>query len=303
MRTTGRAGWALTVLTVTLAGCGTGEAGSKANADSSSALAVVASTDVWGDIVEQVGGSAVSVTSIISDPDQDPHSYEANASTSLALSKAALVIENGGGYDDFVDQLLDANGSSATVLNAVDISGKTAPVGGELNEHVWYDFPTVERVADRLADQLGELDPANAHAFQTNAAAFKERVAELASGEQALKRSHEGEGVAITEPVPLYLLEAAGLVNETPEDFSEAIEEGGEVSAATLKETLDLYSNHDVSVLVYNEQASGPITDEVEQAAKEAGVPVVPVSETLPDGLHYVEWMKRNLDALKVALD
>jgi zinc/manganese transport system substrate-binding protein len=279
------------------AGNGTGGAGK-----GGTPIAVVASTDVWGDVVAQVGGDAVAVTSIISDPDQDPHSYEASATTALAISKAALVVENGGGYDDFVDRMLDANGATAKVINAVDVSGKTAPEGGELNEHVWYDFPTVEKVADQVAAELGELDPDRASTFRDNAAAFKTKVDALVDQAASLKAEHDGEGVGITEPVPLYLTEAAGLVDKTPEEFSEAIEEGDDVAPAVLQETLDLYAEHAVQVLVYNEQTSGPITEQVKKAAEAAGVPVVPVTETLPDGLDYVDWMQGNLDALSAAL-
>lgn len=282
-----------------LTACG----GDDSSASDSGRIGIVASTNVWGSIAEAVGGDAVEVTSIISDPDQDPHSYEANATTSLAIKKAQLVIENGGGYDDFVGKLIDANGSDADVLDAVEISGRTAPAGGELNEHVWYDFPSVKKVADRLASELGDLDPAQAATFEANAAAFNESVDELIAAEAAAKAKDGGKGVGITEPVPLYLTDAMGLVNKTPEEFSEAIEEGDDVSAAVLNETEQLYSKREVAVLVYNEQTSGPITERVLQAAKDAGVPVVPVTETLPSGLDYISWMKQNVDAIAQALN
>ena len=114
-------------------------------------VSVVASTNVYGDIVTQIAGSAVKVTSIISDPDQDPHSYEADAATQLALSKADVVIENGGGYDDFIDSMLKGSTNTAVkLINAVTLSGKTALAGGELNEHVWYDVPTVRKLSDAI---------------------------------------------------------------------------------------------------------------------------------------------------------
>lgn len=144
-----------------LAGCSSSSDSSSDTSGShqavaSSKVAVVASTNVYGDITEQIGGDKVSVTSIISDPDQDPHSYEANTQNQLALSKAKVVIENGGGYDDFVDRMLKSSNSAAEVVNAVKVSGKTAPKGGELNEHVWYDFPTVAKVTDSIAAALGK---------------------------------------------------------------------------------------------------------------------------------------------------
>jgi zinc/manganese transport system substrate-binding protein len=293
---------------VLLAGCGnSSESGSGGGASQepagSAKVAVVASTDVYGDIVERIGGDKVDVTSIISDPDQDPHSYEADTQNQLALSKAKVVVENGGGYDDFVDRMLKSgNNTSAEVINAVKVSGKTAPKGGELNEHVWYDFPTVGKIADRIAAALAKADTADAAAFRKNAAAFKAQLKPLAAKEAQIKKEHGGEGIGITEPVPLYMTEASGLVNKTPEQFSEAVEEGSDVSPKILQETLALYSGKQVKALVYNAQTSGPETQKVQDAAKAAGIAVVPVTETLPKGKDYLGWMTANVDALAGAL-
>ena len=285
-----------------LAGCGS----SSDSADAKSAparVAVIASTNVWGDIARRIGGDRVDVTSVISDPDQDPHSYEADPQNQLALSKAKVVVENGGGYDDFVDRMLKSgHNDSAEVINAVEVSGKTAPEGGELNEHVWYDFPTVAEVAGRISAALAKADPGDAGAFARNAAAFKAKLAPLEAQEARIKKAHGGEGVAITEPVPLYMTEASGLVNRTPAQFSEAIEEGDDVSPRVLQESLALFSGKKVKVLVYNEQTSGPQTEKAEAAAKAAGIPVVPVTETLPKGKDYLGWMTDNVDALASAL-
>ncbi|MEW2134705.1 metal ABC transporter solute-binding protein, Zn/Mn family [Streptomyces sp. NPDC005435] len=271
--------------------------------EGSSKVTVVASTNVYGDIAQQIGGDKVDVTSIISDPAQDPHSYEASTQNQLALSKAKLVIENGGGYDDFIDRMLKSSKSSAEVINAVDVSGKTAPKGGELNEHVWYDFPTTAKIADRIAASLGKADPTDAAAFTGNAKAFKAKLQPLEAKEAQIKKAHAGDGIAITEPVPLYLTGASGLVNRTPEDFSEAIEEGDDVSPKVLHDTLALFTGKKVEALVYNEQTSGPETEKVKAAAKEAGIAIVPVTETLPRGMDYVGWMTSNVDALAHALD
>ncbi|MEU4095837.1 zinc ABC transporter substrate-binding protein [Streptomyces sp. NPDC026673] len=289
-----------------LTGCGSSSddaASGKSSGASASKVAVVASTNVYGDIVEKIGGDRVEVSSIISDPEQDPHSYEASTRNQLLLSKAKIVVENGGGYDDFVDRMLGSGNASAEVVNAVEVSGRTAPAGGELNEHVWYDFPSMGKIADRIAAALGKADPANAATFTKNAAAFKKSLTALEGKEAALKSAHDGDGVAITEPVPVYLLEASGLVNKTPGEFSEAIEEGDDVSAKVLKTTLDLFSGKKVKALVYNEQTSGAQTEKVKSAAEAAGVPVVPVTETLPEGKDYLRWMNDNVDALADALN
>lgn len=263
-------------------------------------IAVVASTNVWGDVAQQIGGDAVAVTSIISDASQDPHSYEANARVQLALSKADIVIENGGGYDDFVDTLLSGAKSTATVLNAVEISGFD---DDGLNEHVWYDFPTVRKVAAQIASTLTELDPSQAAAFAANEKSFDEALGALEAGEASIRAGvAEGEGVAITEPVPLYLLTASGLVDKTPEEFSEAIEEGSDVAPDVLRKTLELFAAHRVSLLAYNAQTAGVETDQVLAAAKAAGIPTVPMTETLPKGEDYLSWMTANLNAVKTAL-
>ncbi|WP_128436007.1 metal ABC transporter solute-binding protein, Zn/Mn family [Streptomyces cyaneus] len=298
---------------ILLAGCGSSSAsGDSADSGSgtaaqspaaASAVPVVASTDVYGDMVKQIGGRKVEVTSIISDPDQDPHSYEANTQNQLALSKAKVVVENGGGYDDFIDRMLKTSGDpSAEVINAVKVSGKSAPAGGELNEHVWYDFPTVAALADRIAAALSKADPDDAATFTKRAEDFKGKLKPLEQKEAKIKADHGGEAVAITEPVPLYMIEASGLTNATPEAFSEAIEEGDDVSPRTLQDTLALFTDKKVEALVYNEQTSGPQTEKAEQTAKAAGIPVVPVTETLPKGEDYLGWMTANVDALASAL-
>jgi zinc/manganese transport system substrate-binding protein len=295
-------------------------------------VAVVASTNVYGDIAAQIGGDLVSVTSLIDSAAQDPHSYEASAQDQLALSKAALVIENGGGYDPFIDSLLSAsdNGDVA-VVNATDASGLLDADHSEedhaaeeesteehseeehseddghnhiegFNEHVWYSFHGMEHVAEEIAHQLSEIDADNAATYEQNLASFVGKIAELEATAEELHATTEGQGVAITEPVPLYLLEEVGLTNLTPEDFSEAIEEGTDVAPLVLQETLALFDANSVSLLAYNEQTAGSETEQVAAAAEEAGVPVVSFTETLPDGADYFSWMTENLEAISAAV-
>ncbi|MEY9852473.1 zinc/manganese transport system substrate-binding protein [Leifsonia sp. EB41] len=279
-----------------LTGCSAGSAADDGK------VRVVASTNVYGDIASTIAGNAVEVTALMSDPAQDPHSFEASAQSQLAVSKADILIENGGGYDDFMNTLrTGSKNTKATVLNVVDLSGKKAE-GGDLNEHVWYDFPTIQKFTTALTDALSKADPAQKATFAKNAATFSGKLAALQAREAELKSKYAGEGVAITEPVPLYLLESAGLVNKTPEKFSAAIEAGTDVSPLVLQQTLALFGGHTVRLLAYNEQTSGPETDRVRAAATAAGIPVVPVTETLPKGKDYVSWMNANLDAVGAAL-
>jgi zinc/manganese transport system substrate-binding protein len=285
---------------VTLAACSSSEAGAAGH------VSVVASTNVYGDIARQVAGTLagnrVQITSIISDPAADPHSYEASTRNLLEIKRADVIVENGGGYDDFVDTMRRSAGARATVLDAVDISGKKAAPGGDLNEHVWYDFPTVQKVANAIATALSAKDPRDAATFRTGARALAGRLHRFEARERAIKAAHRGTGVAITEPVPLYLLQACGLVDRTPPQFSHAVEDGTDVSPRVMQQTLALFSARRVKLLAYNEQTSGPETEQVIAAARTYGIAVVPVTETLPGGQDYLTWMGRNLTAVESAL-
>ncbi|MDQ1581368.1 MAG: zinc/manganese transport system substrate-binding protein [Microbacteriaceae bacterium] len=290
------------VTVVALAGCASTPSQTTSTSGSST-ISVVASTNVYGDIAKSIGGSAVKVTSIMSDPAQDPHSFEASAQNQLELANAKVVIENGGGYDPFVGTMLaSAKNTSATVLDAVKLSGLKPDASGDLNEHVWYNFPVMKTVADKLVATLSSIDPTNASTFQANATAFEAKLTTLEAQEASLKAKFAGQGVSITEPVPVYMLDAIGLVDKTPFAFSKAIEDGTDVSPTVLQQTLALYSSHSVKLLAYNEQTSGPQTDAVLTAAKTAGIPVVPVTETLPSGKDYISWMTSNLNAIAHAL-
>lgn len=289
------------VVGLTLAGCS-----APATLQNSAAhqIQVVASTNVYGDIAHQVGGSHVAVTSIIADPSQDPHSYQADAQVQLALSKASIIIENGAGYDDFVTTLLgSAKNPDAVILNVATLSGYDQhPASGEFNEHLWYDFATVHKVVASLVKSFSAAEPKAAQSFAANGAAFDSRLATLEADEANLKSRFAGEGVAITEPVPLYLLTASGLINKTPAPFSEAIEAGTDVSPLVLQQTLKLFSAKKVNFLAYNSQTSSPETAQVIAAAKKANISVVAFTETLPESKDYLEWMSENLAAVKAVL-
>ena len=329
-----------------LAGCaGTAETGDDANGK----LAVVASTNVYGQIAAEVGGELVDVTSIVSNESQDPHSFEPSARDQLAVSKADLIIENGGGYDAFIDALIESSGTEAPVITAVEYShdwpdnaghadppadgasaddaqmdtaetdtAETDAAADEadehaaddhdhehvegFNEHVWYDPHTIAHVASAIADELGALSPADAETFIANAEAFGAEVETLEASLGDIGAAHGGEKVFVTEPVPVYLIEAAGLENATPEAFSEAVEEGQDVAPATLLESLALVQGGDVSVVITNVQTGGAETQEIVAEADGLGIPVIAFSETLPEGETYISWMQANIEALNTAL-
>jgi zinc/manganese transport system substrate-binding protein len=303
---------------LSLAACGSdaGGAGAAPTTATGGKVAVVASTDVYGSIASAVGGDHVEVTSLIDSPNADPHEYESTPADAATVARAALVVVNGGGYDDFASRLVESSGTKATVVDAVQLSGLPgAPEAGhadgdghehgEFNEHVWYSLPAVRKVADEIAKDLGAADPANAATYTTNAQRFGADLDGLQQKVDAIKAAHDGQRIAVTEPVPLYLTEAAGLQNATPEEFSEAVEEGTDPPAAVLAATLQVVEGAEpVRALVANGQAESPSTRKVEDAAKAKGVPVVEVSETLPDGVgSYVAWQTTQLDALAGALD
>lgn len=267
-------------------------------------LRIVASTNVYGDIAARIAGDGATVTSIITSAAQDPHSYEASAQDRLAVADADLVIRNGGGYDPFVDALLDASAlDGVAVLDAVEISG-LAPSGGSegFNEHVWYSFEAMDALALEVAEQLGGLDRENADAYHANYEEFAAGLAALDERARGIREDVEGTAVAVTEPVPAYLLAALGLDDRTPPAFSEAIEEGADVPPLALDDTLELIASGAVALLAYNEQTAGAETERLLAAAERQGVAVVSFTETLPEGADYLSWMTDNLDAVATAL-
>ena len=284
--------------TLTLSACGGG--GGAAQPSQDGTVSVVASTNVYGDIAQSIGGAHISVTSIISHAGADPHDYEPTPQDKLAVSKATIGIENGGGYDDFFSQLAKGQLESQQIINVSELSGLDH--GADFNEHIWYSLPSMAKLADDLVARFSAALPGQSADFTARAKGFKTELTALESRLTKLKKTHNGQGVAITEPVPLYLIEQAGLENKTPQKFSEAIEGGTDAPASSLTEMKNLMSSGNLAFLAYNEQTSSPQTEVVKQAAQSAGVPVVDFSETLPAGTSYLDWMAKNVSAMEQAL-
>lgn len=314
------------VAALTLAGCSTTPAAGEGGDDT---ITVVASTNVYGDIAAQIGGDRVDVTSIISSATQDPHSYEATARDRLTVQKADLVIENGGGYDAFIDTLLQ-DAKDPHVVTAVEYShdfpgneGHEAE-GDEaehdhdhaedaegheghnhiegFNEHVWFDPHTMIHVVEAIADELTELDPDGKADFMANAAALTADLEGFEADLAGLQAQAEGVNVFITEPLPGYLAAAAGLTDVTPEGFAESVEEGTDVAPAVLLEALNVIDSGEVGAVLTNAQTGGSETERVEAAAKDAGIPVVAFTELLEDGSSYSEWMSDAIQSLAAAI-
>jgi zinc/manganese transport system substrate-binding protein len=308
-----------------LAGCASSDTGAVASDDR---LQVVASTNVYGQIAEEIGGDLVAVSATVSSDGQDPHSFEPTARDQLTVSNADLIIENGGGYDAFIDALIESSGSTAPVITAVEFShdwpdnaGHDAEAEGEhadedahaeegddhahvegFNEHVWYDPHTIEQVAEAIAEELAALQPDDAATFEQNAEAFIAEIAVLEGSLGEIDATHAGAQVFVTEPVPVYLVAAAGLENVTPNAFSEAVEEGQDVPPATLLESLTLLQDGGVRVVIQNTQTGGAETTQIVDEADAIGIPVIAFSETLPEGQTYISWMQANIEALAGAL-
>jgi zinc/manganese transport system substrate-binding protein len=295
---------ALGLAMLLLAGCG-GTASSPAPDQDpvDGRVSVVASTNVYGSIVSAVGGDRVRVTTLIDDPAADPHSYESTPAGAAAVPGAQLVVYNGGGYDDWMQQLVESAGGDRKVINVAELSGLAG--GDGFNEHLWYHVPTMQQLAAELAGELSAIDPGHASGYRANADAFSARAtAEIQGKAEAIGRAHPGARVAVTEPVPGYLIESAGLVDATPPEFARAVEEDTDPPAAVVAQTLQLFGSDPVRALIVNAQTETPTTDQVRQAAQTGGVPIVEVSETLPAGSgDYVSWMGGQVDALATALD
>lgn len=332
-RRTAAALFVVSAVTVASA-CGSGSDQSDAGgSDGDAGLTIVASTNVWGAVAEAVAGDNVTVESLIRDPSADPHSYEASASDAAALADADLVVVNGGGYDSFATEFV-ADRDPATVVDVADVVG--APdahadhdhaadehADGEhaedehaedehaghdhsdpsTNEHYWYDPTFVAAAANDIADKLATLDAADADTYRANASRFVDELSAVTAELEAISARHSGAEVIQTEPVAARMLLAAGLNDVTPTEFQNAIEDGSDPSAAALAETEALASSADVHALVYNTQTTDAVTSRIRSAAEGAGLPIVEVTETLPDGVTFVDWQLAAATALANALD
>jgi zinc/manganese transport system substrate-binding protein len=317
------------VSVLALTGCAGGAPATDTPSSAGGKVTVVASTDVYGSIAQAVGGDFVDVTSIITSPTQDPHEYEASAQDQLTLKNAGLVIENGAGYDSFMEGLVQASGTTAPVITAVeynhdypgaDSHDDASPAPSEsagdhehagddghdhiegFNEHVWYDPHTIEDLTEAIAGELGKLSPDHVSDFNANAEAFTQQIAGLEDSLDQIKAKDAGAKIFVTEPVPLYLTTAAGLDNATPNEFSESVEEGQDVPPATLLESLQLLDSGQIKVMIVNPQTGGAEVTKVQDEAKSKNIPVIEFTETLPEGQTYISWMQSNITALSDAL-
>jgi zinc/manganese transport system substrate-binding protein len=282
----------------TLSACG-GTPTGNGSTSNSQVIQVVAAENFYGDIVKQLGGSHVAVTSILSNPNVDPHEYESNVQTAIAVSKAQLVVENGNGYDAWMDRLLSASpNNSRVVLVGANIADHKLPD----NPHVWYGIENMPAIAQAITAALKKLDTANASTFDSNLATFKQSLVLLEQKIREINKKYMGTPVALTETIYLYQAVPEGLAVLTPFDFQKAIAEGNDPPADTVIEANNQITRKEVKILIYNSQTVTPITTNLQNEAKNLNIPVVPVSETMPPGKSYQTWMIDQLNTLQQAL-
>jgi zinc/manganese transport system substrate-binding protein len=261
-------------------------------------LNVVAAENFYGDVAEQLGGPDVRVTSILSNPDQDPHMFEASPAAARALADATLVIYNGADYDAWVQKLLAATDTpAARIIVAADLMRTQS---GD-NPHLWYDPNTMSAVAKALSSALIAADPAHEADYRKRLQDFLASLQPLTEKIQHLHDLYAGTPVTATEPVFAYMAQAIGLEDRN-QRFQRSIMNDTEPSAKDIAAFQDDLKNRRVKALIYNNQTSDDLTSRLLDLAKASGIPIVGVSETEPADKTYQEWMLGQLTALEKAL-
>ena len=280
-----------------VAGCGGGGQSTSAGAT----ISAVGAENEYANVIEQIGGPYVKVTAIESNPNTDPHTFEASPSVAEAVSAASLLIENGVGYDTYMEKIEAASPSSQRlVINVQKLLGlpESTP-----NPHLWYKPETMPAVAKALVSDLSALAPAHAAYFQENAKRFDESLKQWYEAIAKFKAAYPNAPVATTEPVADYMLEAAGANNLTPFPFQADIMNGTDPAPQLVTLQNSFFSGHKVKVFVHNQQVTSSITESFVQAAKRAGIPVVGVYETMPTpGYDYQSWMLAEVKAIEKAV-
>lgn len=259
---------------------------------------VVAAENFYGDIAEQIGGPNVAVTSIMSNPDQDPHLFEASVSTARDLASAKVVISNGADYDPWMEKLLRAH--KAPGRKEIVVANLVHKKAGD-NPHIWYDPATMVALAKVLAADLSSVDPAHKADYAKGADTFIESLKPLETNIAEMKKRYAGQPVTASEPVFGYMAEALGLKMHN-EQFQLAVMNNTEPSASQIAAFETDLKEHKVKVMLYNSQADNVSVKRLVNIAQESKIPIVGVSETEPAGKTYQNWMLEQLDALDKAL-
>jgi zinc/manganese transport system substrate-binding protein len=275
--------------------------GSTAAAASVNKITAIGAENEYADVIGQIGGKYVNVSSIMSNPNTDPHTFEASPAVAREITAAKLIVQNGVGYDDWATTIENADPSSSRkVINVQQLLGLPDSTP---NPHLWYNPTTMPAVASAIATDLGQIDPAHASYFKTNAATFTASLSAWNSAIAAFKSAHPNTPVATTEPVADYMLQAAGADNLTPFTFQADIMNGTDPSPQNTALQNSLFTQHKVKVFLYNQQVTDSLTESFIKLAQENGIPVVGVYETMPTpGYDYQSWMLAEVNALNKAV-
>ncbi|PZE76181.1 cation ABC transporter substrate-binding protein [Curtobacterium sp. MCBD17_019] len=288
-------GLAALAVTGALTGCS-----QSASTGSNGKIVVVGAENEYSDVAAQIGGKYVAAKAIMSNPNTDPHTFEASASVAKELSSAQLLVQNGLGYDDFMTKLAKASpNASRKVIVAQHVLGLP---DSTRNPHLWYDPKTMPAVAERIAADLGSMQPSHKQYFQHNLATFKRSLETWTNQLASFKQSHGDAPVAVTEPVADYALQAAGVDIKTPWSLQSAIMNDTDPSPQNSAAQDALFTGKQVKAFLYNQQVTDSITSHYLSLAHDNGIPVVGVYETMPTGYHYQKWMEAELTALQKAL-
>jgi len=278
-------------------------AGGSSTAAAASATKIVAigAENEYADVIGQIGGKYVNVSAIMSNPNTDPHTFEASPAVAREVSAAQLVVQNGVGYDTFMNTIESAAPSSGRKV--IDVQTLLGLPDSTPNPHLWYDPKTMPAVANAVAADLGQLDPAQASYFKANAASFIASLSAWNSAIAAFKSAHPDVPVATTEPVADYMLQAVGADNMTPWTLQADIMNGVDPSPQNTALQNSLFTQHKVKVFLYNQQVTDSLTESFIKLAQENGIPVVGVYETMPTpGYDYQSWMLAEVNALDKAV-
>jgi zinc/manganese transport system substrate-binding protein len=274
--------------------------GATAAASGGKIVAVGAESE-YADVISQVGGKYVAASAIMSNPNTDPHTFEASIAVAREVGNAQLVVQNGVGYDSFIDSIESATASTGRqVINVQQLLGLPDSTP---NPHLWYDPATMPKVADAIAKDLAASQPAHAAYFAANAAAFKTSLGKLTAALAAFKADYPWTPVATTEPVADYLLTALGARNLTPWTFQSDIMNGVDPSPQNTAAERGLFTQHKVKVFLYNQQVTDALTQSFITLAQQNHIPVVGVYETMPTpGYDFQTWMLTEVQDLRKAV-
>ncbi|MEY3662952.1 MAG: hypothetical protein RI919_468 [Actinomycetota bacterium] len=257
-------------------------------------IKIVASTNVWGDIAYQIAGEEATVTALIDNVNQDPHSFEASARDQLAVQDADIVIMNGGGYDDFVEALVEADETPAILINAYVASGED----DTRNEHIWYSASQVKDVGNVIFSALETVDRNSTPIYESNLAEFEAQIKLIEIRTAEIANAFGGAKVFATEPLIYYLLQDTGMVDITPVEFSEAIEEERDVAPAVMLEAQDAVKQ--AKFIAVN---SSTRTAQIDQVLSEATATAFGFGELLPQDPDTGEYQGDYFEMMASALD